>query len=201
MLHCGLAVVWPYYEYDELVYWQSRSRVNKEFLFPPESVGVIKTDFLYGFDQVEPASHIIITESIIDSQTVEEQCVATGGASLGSKQVRKIRALGPRDGIILAPDNDLAGLKSVLYNATLLRPLQTKLYVSLPPAIEYTNDDGELDFTTDWNEVGRYGVGWDKVLGELNKNTIELTIRVKKDLLAKVDKLESKSITAEPFKC
>jgi len=201
MLHNGLAVVWPYYEYDELVYWQIRSRVNKEFLFPPESVGVIKTDFLYGFDQVEPASHIIITESIIDSQTVEEQCVATGGASLGPKQVRKVRALGPRDGIILAPDNDLAGLQSVLHNATLLRPLQMKLFVSIPPAIEYINDYGELSFTTDWNEVGRYGVGWDKVLDELNNNTRELTMRVKKDLLAKIGKLASKSITAEPFKC
>lgn len=32
--HIGMEVYWPYYEYGEMVYWQSRSRMNKIYRFP-----------------------------------------------------------------------------------------------------------------------------------------------------------------------
>jgi hypothetical protein len=153
ILHAGLDVVWPYFEFDDLVYWQSRSRTDKRFLFPDISVGVGKGDFLYGFDQVEPASYLIITEAIFDCQTLEHQCVASGGAELIDRQLRKIKFLGPKDGIILAPDNDIAGIKSILANARILDALGYKLLFSVPPEIEYDNEDGTKNVTKDWNDL------------------------------------------------
>lgn len=152
IMHSGLDVVWPYFEFDELVYWQSRSRTDKWFQFPDISVGVGKGDFLYGFDQVEPASYLIITEAIFDCQTLEHQCMASGGADLTDNQIRKIKFLGPKDGIILAPDNDIAGLKSVLANAGRLDVLGFKLLFSIPPEIAYI-DSGEGRVTKDWNDL------------------------------------------------
>jgi hypothetical protein len=149
IMYNGLNVVWPYYEYDDLVYWQSRSRINKIFRFPPESVGVTKGQFFYAFDQIEPASFIIITESIFNCLTLEDQCLATGGASLTDTQAKKIRLLGPKDGIILAPDHDKAGIESIFHNALMLQPLKYKLYYALPPIIKLP--DGKM--SNDWNDL------------------------------------------------
>ena len=150
IMYCGLNVVWPYYEYDsEPVYWQCRSRINKIFRFPPESVGVTKGQFFYGFDQVEPASFAIITESIFGCLTLEDQCLATGGASITETQVKKLRLLGPKDGIILAPDNDKAGIESILHNAAQLQPLGYPIFYSLPPIAKLP--DGLL--SKDWNDL------------------------------------------------
>jgi hypothetical protein len=147
--YSGLNVVWPYFEYDELVYWQSRSRLNKKFMFPPESVGVTKGQFFYGFDQVEPASFVIIVESIFNCLTLEDQCLASGGSSLTDTQAKKMRLIGPKDGIILAPDNDKAGIESIFYNAALLQPLDYKIFYALPPIVQLP--DGKM--SNDWNDL------------------------------------------------
>jgi hypothetical protein len=150
IMHSGLDVVWPYYEYDpEPVYWQCRSRLNKVFRFPPENVGVTKGEFFYGFDQVEPASYVAITESIFVCLTLEDQCLATGGASMTHTQVQKLKLLGPRDGIILTPDNDKAGIESILHNAALIKPLGYKIFYALPPIVKLP--DGS--FSKDWNDL------------------------------------------------
>lgn len=172
--HLGMDVYWPYYEFDTLVYWQSRSRLNKRFNFPDIDVrdkkGNIvgetegsKGDFLYGFDDVESASYLIITEAIFDKHTLRDQALASGGAALTPRQVGKIKILGPRKGIILSPDNDKAGIKSILENHSLLK--EYKLFYSLPPALEYVDRDGEEKKTKDWNEIGQFVLGFDKVRG------------------------------------
>ena len=143
--HRGMEVVWPYYEYGELVYWQSRSRLNKIFRFPPSDIGVSKGDFLYGFDMVEPATHAIITEAIFDAHMLKDQTMASGGAVLTVNQIKKLKLLGPSDGVILAPDNDKAGMQSVIHNYRLLDSNGFKVYYSLPPH-EYG--------CKDWNEIG-----------------------------------------------
>jgi hypothetical protein len=149
--HSGFNIVWPYYEYDPntIVYWQSRSRLNKKFMFPPESVGVTKGQFFYGFDQVEPASFIIIVESIFNCLTLEDQCLASGGSSLTETQAKKIRLIGPKDGIILAPDNDKAGIESIFHNTALLQPLGYKIFYTLPPIVKLP--DGKM--SNDWNDL------------------------------------------------
>lgn len=143
----GMVVVWPYYEFGELVYWQSRSITDKIFNFPPESAGVTKGQFLYGFDFVEPATYILITEAIIDAISVNDQCVATGGAALTVDQVKKIKLLGPKDGVILVPDNDVFGMQSILSNAKLLEPYY-KVYYCIPPR----------NIGKDWNDVLKSGI-------------------------------------------
>lgn len=136
--HCGTDIIWPYFEFDELVYWQSRSILDKVFRFP-EVEGVGKGDYLYGFDLVEARKSVIITEAIIDAISLGDQAVASGGASLTAKQVRKLRFLQPGS-VILAPDNDKAGLQSLLENEKLLCGFN--LEYAVPP-------DGRKD----WNEI------------------------------------------------
>lgn len=145
--HTVTDVVWPYYEYEALVYWQSRNLLNKRFLFPPQDVA--GKDYFYGFDQAEPASHVIITEAIFCSLTLGEQAIASGGAVMGEKLVKKLRLLDPVDGVILAPDNDEPGIKSILVNAPLVKRLGYKVFYSIPPKLRLP--DGS--FTKDWNDL------------------------------------------------
>lgn len=163
LYYSGMDVYWPYYEFDQLVYWQSRSFLNKRFNFPSinvrdESGKIIgktegsKGDYLYGFDNIEPAQFLAVTEAIFDKTMLGKQCAASGGAILTERQVSKIKMLGPKGGIILAPDNDAAGLKSVLSNAVILEPLGYKLYCSIPKQIEYVKD-GVKGVTKDFNEM------------------------------------------------
>ncbi len=161
--YLGMDCYWPYYEFDSLVYWQSRNRFNKIYRFPDKVVydrkgGIAgetegsKGDFLYGFDDCESASYLIITESIFGQYTLGEQALASGGAVLTPAQIAKIRILGPRKGIILSPDNDKAGIKSVISNAKLLDGEGYKLYYSLPPKLPFKKGD-ETKYTKDWNEI------------------------------------------------
>jgi hypothetical protein len=185
VMHSGFDIVWPYYEYEELVYWQSRSRLGKKFLFPPESVGSTKGEFLYGYDQVEPASYLVIVEAILCCQTLEEQTLASGGAILTDQQVKKLRIFGPTEGVILAPDNDIAGLESVLTNATKLRRYALKIYFSIPPALSYVIG-GETKYTKDWNDIARYTNEDPKKIFE--KNVEPFGARANLDIRTRIDK-------------
>lgn len=149
--HYADTVVWPYYEYGMLVYWQSRNRLNKVFNFPDQSTGLGKTMFLYGFDLIEPNDYVIVTEALFGAHTLDAQCLASGGAILEEKQVRKLRVFNPQRGVILAPDNDKAGVGSIPRNYTLVKPYYSVLH-SIPPKIEYM-EDGEKQVTKDWNEL------------------------------------------------
>jgi hypothetical protein len=170
--HLGTDVFWPYYEFDTLVYWQSRSRFNKRFNFPSLEVyenGKIigntegsKGDFLYGFDEVEMAKYVIITEAIFDQHTLGEQALASGGAVLTDKQIGKIKILGPKQGVILAPDNDKAGIKSLISNQQLLQRHNIDVYYSIPPMIAY-EQEGVNKISKDWNELGQFVVGFENV--------------------------------------
>jgi DNA primase len=168
-------VIWPYYEFESLVYWQSRSYLNKTFRFPSPDVrdktgnviGKItasKGQFLYGFDDVQMNSYIIITEAIFDKHTLGEQALASGGAVLTSDQLIKIRLLNPKSGIILAPDSDSAGIKSVIQNYSLLKSMDYAVYYSLPPSID-GNDK------TDWNEMfEKFKISKTDIRSALDKN-------------------------------
>lgn len=160
--YLSMEVYWPYYEFDTLVYWQSRNRFNKIYRFPDITIfdrkGTLvgetegsKGDFLYGFDDCESANYLTITESIFGQHTLGEQALASGGAILTPAQIGKIRILGPQKGVILAPDNDEAGIKSIINNQTLLKPHGYPLFYSIPPKIEYMKDE-KRRFTKDWNE-------------------------------------------------
>lgn len=162
-------VIFPYMEYDEIVYWQGRSLspAIKTFLFPDQrKVGVGKSDFIYGFDNAEAGQPVYITEAIFDALTIGPGGLACGGARLVESQKRKIRALGPSR-VVLAPDNDKEGLASIYENWVLLNPYFDVYYV-LPP------------HTKDWNDWIRAESDKAKALKDIrsyiNKNTKKLTM-------------------------
>jgi DNA primase len=149
-------IIFPYFEYGALVYWQKRSVLNKRFEFPDNS---LKSHFLYGFDDVEPCTEVIVTESIFNALSLGKNAMASGGASLdnGGMQIRKILALRP-ERVILAPDNDRAGIESLRNNFFLLEShFQNRIWYSIPPKIQF-----EGGVTKDWNDIGK-AKGWDKV--------------------------------------
>lgn len=139
------AVVFPYLEYGMMVYWQERSIISKEFLFPDEmETGLQKSDYIYGFDQIEPNGYAIMVESIFNALSLGDDVGASGGADIIGKQVNKLRALNPHT-IILAPDNDDAGVKSLKRNFYALQHLPSKLAYSLPPPdMDWNDMDKEL---------------------------------------------------------
>jgi len=150
--HLASDVVWPYYEYNVLVYWQTRSILSKRFTFPAKNVA--DKNYFYGFDSVELASYVIITEAIFGVLTLGSQTLASGGALMSEKLVHKLKLLDPIDGIILAPDNDKAGIASLASNSLLLQHMKYKVYYSLPPKIKIGVDEkGKDRFTKDWNDL------------------------------------------------
>lgn len=152
----GFKVIWPYYEFEEIVYWQARSYMNKRFEFPSTQVfengklaGKVEASkgmFLYGFDDIEFNSYVIVTEAIFDKHSLGEQTVASGGASLTDEQLKKLKILNPIKGIILAPDNDKAGVASIVSNYWKLKPLGYPIYASYFRSEKY-------DGLKDWNEL------------------------------------------------
>lgn len=142
--YTATSIVFPYYEYGILVYWQERETLNKVFMFPDEmSTGLGKTDFLYNFDNVEqPTECVVIVESIFNCIGIGDNCLASGGATVGGKQINKLRTLAPRT-VVLSPDNDEAGRKSLRENYFLLKS-DFRIAYCFPPT----------DFN-DWNDLDK----------------------------------------------
>lgn len=190
-LRCvGTSVIWPYYEFESLVYWQSRSYLNKTFRFPDTQkfengklIGKMqasKGQFLYGIDNVEFNDYLIIVEAIFDKHTLNQQCVASGGAILTSDQLQKIRMINPKKGVILAPDNDKAGLKSAISNYHLISSLKLPVYYSVfnPSKYNDAKDWNELYTSCKMSKIDIRSV-FDKSLKKLNINgMVELNSRI-----------------------
>jgi len=132
--YCGTNVVFPYYEFRKVVYWQQRSIIDKRFLFPEAP----KAKFIYGIDSIDPTDPVIITESIFNSLMFDNG-IAIGGSDFSNDQKQKLRKHGVKK-IILAFDNDGAGRGGII-----------KSYDKLSPYFElfYSLTDGEPD----WNDI------------------------------------------------
>jgi hypothetical protein len=169
--YTSTTIVFPYIEYGILVYWQERSILGKIFNFPnEEKTGLRKTDYLYGFDDVEPHEHAIIVEAIVDKLTIGAGSVAIGGATIDTKQIRKLRAANP-ELIILAPDNDEAGVKSLKQNYDLIKHY-FKVGYCIPP-----NNEWDLK---DWNDFDKkFGPGWSKEYITENSRKVKLADALK----------------------
>lgn len=143
--YCGTHIVVPYYQYDMLVYYQMRSIMNKVFKFPNESETKKKAgDFLWGFDDIEPQSTVIVVESIFNAMSIGRDTVATGGAKLKKGQIKLLSILGPQT-IILAPDSDGAGIESISRDYYELRNTFKDLWYVIPPK------------DVDWNDMLKAG--------------------------------------------
>lgn len=163
-------IIFPYLEYDDIVYWQGRSfsPLIKQFEFPDQRItGVGKSDFIYGFDNAEPGCPVYLTEAIFDALTIGPGGLASGGATLSEAQRRKIRALGPSY-VVLAPDSDEAGIASLYSNWKLLSPYHEVYYV-LP------------NTTKDWNDyvckASNKQTALKEVRSYINENIKKLTLK------------------------
>jgi len=143
------SIILPYVEFGVVVYWMRRSLVGKIFEYPE---GSSKTEFLYGFDNAEPGDPLIVVEAAIDSISIGPGAVATGGATISKRQVRKARSLNPSV-VILGGDNDQPdargirpGVNAVLDNYELLRPY-FEIYFAFPK-----------DPYKDWNDLKVAGI-------------------------------------------
>lgn len=150
--------LWPYFEYEELVYWQSRNILNKVFQFPPTTVeqnGKVvgkleasKSDFLYGFDDVEYNKYVIITEAIFDKIMHGDNSVAIGGADISDTQISKLALKKPK-AVILAGDMDKTGIRTgIISNGNKIKSrLGCQIYWSLIDMDAYKNG------AKDWNDL------------------------------------------------
>lgn len=170
--YLGTEIIVPYYQFGILVFYQSRRQMDKVFNFPKSSERKAG-DFLYGFDNVEPSSEVIVVESIFNALSMRENSVATGGASLKDGQLRLLKALNPHT-ITLAADNDEAGRESVCKNYNLIRKqakedLFKDIYFCLPPFSKNENDQ------MDWNDMKQVGIDPKKYI---YNNRIKMSMQI-----------------------
>lgn len=137
-------IIFPYIEYGEVVYWQSRDITSKRFEFPDSSCGLVKTNFLWGWHRADPGTALYIVEAIFNAISIGPGALASGGASLGEKQSQKLDVLSPEK-IVLCPDNDAAGIASLIYNYEILKDHKEYLWYCLPPIIDGIKDWNDLD--------------------------------------------------------
>lgn len=150
--YLGTQIVVPYYEFGMLVFYQSRRQMDKIFNFPSTQETNKKAgDFLYGFDDTEPCSDINLVESIFNALSIGSGTMATGGASLKEGQIKLLLSLNPKS-ITLAPDNDSAGIKSLIKDYMSLRKNVDDIYYCLPP-YNKNKDDQE-----DWNDLKKMNI-------------------------------------------
>jgi len=168
------SVVFPYFEYGNIVYWQERNLLNKIFMFPDSSTGANKTDFLYGFDMVNPESTIYIVESIFNCISIGDSCLASGGAVLAGEQLNRLKMLRPKK-IVLAPDNDKAGISSLIKNYYQIKEI-CPIFYSLPPKPD------------DWNDIEQKTKDSRRIMLE-NEKKLDLLASIKlQELLARLSK-------------
>jgi len=165
----SVSIIFPYVEFGIVVYWQSRSMAGKTFEFPPQNIGVTKSEFIYGFDQMEPNGEMIIVEAVIDAINIGPGAGAMGGAQLSDKQIKKIKILNPVE-ITLAGDNDKPdehgvrpGIASIWHNYQLLKPYYPNISYCIPP-----------DPHKDWNDMKVAGLD---PMAYIQKNKIKASIK------------------------
>jgi hypothetical protein len=78
--------------------------------------------------------------------------LSSGGVILTDGQLKRIKLIGPRQGVVLAPDNDKPAIESVMENGPRLANMGYKVFFSIPPQLPYIKN-GEEVFTKDWNEL------------------------------------------------
>jgi len=142
-------IIFPYIEYAEVVYWQIREIANKRFRFPDSGItGLQKTQFLWGWHRADPRCVLYIVEAIFNAISIGPNALASGGATLEGKQSEKLNVLSPEK-VVLCPDNDAAGIQSLIDNYEVLKEHKDYLWYCLPP---------EIDGIKDWNDLSQLSI-------------------------------------------
>lgn len=181
-IHYGVnSICFPYYEYDDLVYWQIRDTLSKRFEFPTGLSGQV---FLWNFDNMQSMGDIFITESIFNAAVIGKDAVSAGTAKMSREQIMKIKAMQPKR-IILCPDNDAAGLASIVHNffamekeAVFKSSNHNRILYCVPP--EKGQDWN--DFAVNHNRIENKNVVKDFVLGTTKPVSIMEIMKIKKQV-------------------
>lgn len=178
-------ICFPYIEFDEIVYYQIRQISQKRFEFPDEAeTGRAKTDYVWGFDNIEPYSRLYVFESIYNSYMVYPFGIAMGGATLDGRQLKKIKALNPSE-IVLCGDRDMAGISGIIKNYNVLRKDFRNIFYCVPPK---SLKNEPID---DFNKMG-------KVANRLNNKDVvidyidEAMVKLDMMQIIKLKKMEAK---------
>jgi DNA primase len=152
-LHYTLStVVFPYYEFEVLVYWQSRDISSKIYMFPPPMEGISKSQVLYGFDHIETDSDIYIVEGNMEVLTLGDDTAGIGGSLISEEQVKKMRLLSPKR-IVWAMDNDQEGLVGIRKGYKIVKRLMPDIPQSyVVPPKEHIGKK-----IKDWNDMAIAG--------------------------------------------
>lgn len=181
-IHYGVnSICFPYYEFEELVYWQIRDILSKRFEFPTGASGQM---FLWNYDAIEPMGDIFITESIFNASVVGKNAVSAGTAKMSKEQIMKIKAIQPKR-IILCPDNDAAGLSSIIHNffamekeAIFKTSNHNRILYAVPPEKETDWND----FAVANNRIKQQNIVKDKILEIMKPVTIMDIMKIKKSI-------------------
>jgi DNA primase len=134
----------PFYENGEIVYFLTRTFIDDPLRFknPP---GFDSKNYVFNIDQMN-GDVVLLCEGVFDALSVKEpvaSCILS--ADLGRQQAIKIFNKSPK-AIIMVPDNDETGSRTLKRNIELLRlykpqSLSTKFYVyTLPEGIKDLNE-------------------------------------------------------------
>lgn len=133
----------PFYENGSIVYFLARDYVGSSLRYK-NPVGLNSKEFVYNIDEI--GDEVIICEGIFDAISLDEQvAVPMLSAHLGKRQIAKILDKAPKR-IIMVPDNDETGEKTLQRNLDLLyeyKPPSLKLEVrvfKLPEKCKDLND-------------------------------------------------------------
>lgn len=181
-IHYGVnSICFPYYEYDELVYWQVRDILSKRFEFP---TGLSGQMFLWNFDNIQSMGDIFITESIFNASVVGEDAVSAGTAKMSREQILKIKSMQPKR-IILCPDNDAAGISSILHNFFAMEKeaiFKMSNHNRILYAIPSEKDTDWNDFAVQNNRLENKDVVKNKILEIMKPITIMEIMKLKKQV-------------------
>lgn len=159
----GEGIILPHYWKDRLMGWQTRwlgedrpkwcAKYTNTPDFPRQTT-------VFGFDQatklIESGRQVVVVESVPTVMyllSLEIPAVATFGATISQPQIRALRAF--QQGIILAPDNDDAGIESYWKAALNLNHYVPVKWIEPDEDLEPKADLGDLDPIRTRNVVGK----------------------------------------------
>jgi DNA primase len=107
--YCGTGyfkgyVIIPFYENNRLVYFQARRffpYLSKPKYLNPQNATVGKADFIYGLQDANPSSPVIITEGVFDAMAVGKNGLSILGKKISDRQLSMLMDLKPDEVIVL----------------------------------------------------------------------------------------------------
>lgn len=114
----------PFFEEEKLVYFQTRDFTNISKMRYINPKGFSSKQFVYNIDKIK--DEVVIVEGLFDAMTIDNiPATAIMSADLNLNQAKKIMFKAPKE-IIIIPDNDETGNRTLTKNIELLNYVKPK---------------------------------------------------------------------------